>query len=162
MLLARIYEVFPLVCPRCGTEMRVIAIITDGPTVRDMKELNIGVRSLLVVVLLCPMAGMTETIPLWFQMRPVAPAAGESIVLILSRDRLLPPPTSRVYVSDVRDATGNTIAIDGRFQAPPPYSSSVATNFLFKLPAGTIKVRYYDSPQPKPDHRRQTPLRRSL
>jgi hypothetical protein len=36
MLLARIYEVFPLVCPRCGTEMRIIAFITDGPTVRDI------------------------------------------------------------------------------------------------------------------------------
>ena len=36
MLLAHIYEVFPLVCPRCGTEMRIIAFITDGPTVRDI------------------------------------------------------------------------------------------------------------------------------
>ena len=36
MLLARIYEVFPLVCPRCGAEMRIIAFITDGPTVRDL------------------------------------------------------------------------------------------------------------------------------
>jgi hypothetical protein len=35
MLLARIYEVFPLVCPRCGGAMRIIAFITDGPTVRD-------------------------------------------------------------------------------------------------------------------------------
>jgi hypothetical protein len=36
LLLARIYEVFPLVCPRCGGEMRIIAFITDGPTVRDI------------------------------------------------------------------------------------------------------------------------------
>ena len=36
LLLARIYEVFPLVCPRCGGAMRIIAFITDGPTVRDI------------------------------------------------------------------------------------------------------------------------------
>jgi len=36
LLLARIYEVFPLVCARCGAEMRIIAFITDGPTVRDI------------------------------------------------------------------------------------------------------------------------------
>ena len=36
MLLARIYEVFPLVCPICGAEMRIIAFITDAPTVRDI------------------------------------------------------------------------------------------------------------------------------
>ena len=27
---------FPLVCPRCGADMRVIAFITAGPTVRDI------------------------------------------------------------------------------------------------------------------------------
>ena len=36
LLLARIYEVFPLVCSRCGAEMRIIAFITNGPTVRDI------------------------------------------------------------------------------------------------------------------------------
>jgi len=35
-LLARIYEVFPLVCSHCGGVMRIIAFITDGPTVRDI------------------------------------------------------------------------------------------------------------------------------
>lgn len=34
MLLARIYEIFPLVCPRCGGEMQIIAFITEAPTVR--------------------------------------------------------------------------------------------------------------------------------
>jgi hypothetical protein len=33
---ARIYEVFPLLCPHCGAEMHIIAFITDGPTVRDL------------------------------------------------------------------------------------------------------------------------------
>jgi len=33
-LLARIYEVFPLVCPTCGGAMRILAFITDAPTVR--------------------------------------------------------------------------------------------------------------------------------
>ena len=36
LLLARIYEVFPLVCPHCGGAMRIIAFITDAPTVRDI------------------------------------------------------------------------------------------------------------------------------
>jgi hypothetical protein len=36
LLLARIYEVFPLRCSLCGGEMRIIAFITDAPTVRDI------------------------------------------------------------------------------------------------------------------------------
>jgi hypothetical protein len=36
LLLARLYEVFPLVCPLCGGAMRIIAFITDGPSVRDL------------------------------------------------------------------------------------------------------------------------------
>ncbi len=29
MLLARIYHLFPLICPDCGSEMRVISVIQD-------------------------------------------------------------------------------------------------------------------------------------
>jgi hypothetical protein len=36
LLLASIYEVFPLVCPRCGGEMRIIAFITEAAAVRDI------------------------------------------------------------------------------------------------------------------------------
>jgi len=36
LLLARIHEVFPLVCPRCGGEMRIIAFITDAAAVREI------------------------------------------------------------------------------------------------------------------------------
>ncbi|MBK8387361.1 MAG: transposase [Candidatus Accumulibacter sp.] len=36
LLLARIHEVFPLVCPRCGGEMRIIAFITDAGAVCDI------------------------------------------------------------------------------------------------------------------------------
>jgi hypothetical protein len=36
VLLARIDEVFPLVCPRCGGEMRIIACITDAAAVREI------------------------------------------------------------------------------------------------------------------------------
>ena len=32
-LLARVYEVLPLICPHCGAEMRMIAAITDRPTI---------------------------------------------------------------------------------------------------------------------------------
>jgi hypothetical protein len=34
MLLARIYEVFPLTCMRCGTEMRIVAFITEAAAVQ--------------------------------------------------------------------------------------------------------------------------------
>jgi hypothetical protein len=34
MLLARIYEVFPLTCPRCGADMRIVAFITEASPVQ--------------------------------------------------------------------------------------------------------------------------------
>ncbi|MBM4119195.1 hypothetical protein FJ251_15950, partial [bacterium] len=36
MLLARIYEVLPLVCPRCGSAMRILAFVTEAATVRRL------------------------------------------------------------------------------------------------------------------------------
>jgi len=33
MLLARIYEVFPLRCSRCGEPMRIIAFVTDSGSI---------------------------------------------------------------------------------------------------------------------------------
>lgn len=33
-LLARIYEVWPLTCPRCQSEMRLIAFLTEPPSIR--------------------------------------------------------------------------------------------------------------------------------
>jgi hypothetical protein len=33
MLLARIYEAFPLVCPVCQTDLRLVAFITDSASV---------------------------------------------------------------------------------------------------------------------------------
>ncbi|MGH8829983.1 MAG: transposase, partial [Polaromonas sp.] len=41
-LIARIYEVFPLVCPVCAGQMRIIAFITQGAEVRKILE-HIGV-----------------------------------------------------------------------------------------------------------------------
>lgn len=38
MLLARIYETLPLVCPICGAQMRIIAFITDADTVRKILD----------------------------------------------------------------------------------------------------------------------------
>jgi hypothetical protein len=38
-LVARIYEVFPLVCPLCSAEMRVIVFITDPPTIHYIPRL---------------------------------------------------------------------------------------------------------------------------
>jgi len=36
LLLARIYEVFPLLCPHCGGEMRIIAFITEASAIHDI------------------------------------------------------------------------------------------------------------------------------
>ncbi|HSG06809.1 MAG TPA: hypothetical protein VLA36_00525 [Longimicrobiales bacterium] len=33
MLLARIYEVLPLLCPACGGQMSILALLTDPPVV---------------------------------------------------------------------------------------------------------------------------------
>ena len=44
VLIARIYEVFPLLCPMCGGQMRLIAFITEGAQIRRVLE-HIGVDS---------------------------------------------------------------------------------------------------------------------
>jgi transposase len=31
--MAKVYEVDPLICPRCGSEMKLITLITDPPEV---------------------------------------------------------------------------------------------------------------------------------
>jgi hypothetical protein len=36
LLLARIYEALPLLCPKCGGEMKIIAFITEGTVVREI------------------------------------------------------------------------------------------------------------------------------
>lgn len=36
LLLDRIDEVFPLLCPKCGSEMRIIAFIAEAPAVREI------------------------------------------------------------------------------------------------------------------------------
>ena len=42
VLIARIYEVFPLLCPICGGQMRIIAFITSSADIRQILE-HIGV-----------------------------------------------------------------------------------------------------------------------
>ena len=44
VLIARIYEVFPLLCPLCGGQMRLIAFITEGSQIRKILD-HIGVDS---------------------------------------------------------------------------------------------------------------------
>ena len=44
VLIARIYEVFPLLCPLCGGQMRIIAFITHSADIRHILE-HIGVES---------------------------------------------------------------------------------------------------------------------
>jgi hypothetical protein len=36
MLIARIYEAFPLLCPKCGGTMKIIAFIDEGETIREI------------------------------------------------------------------------------------------------------------------------------
>jgi len=38
MLLARIYEAFPLVCPVCRAEIRLIAFVTDSASITRILE----------------------------------------------------------------------------------------------------------------------------
>ena len=38
MLLARIYNLFPLLCPECGAEMQIIAIIQEKPVINKILE----------------------------------------------------------------------------------------------------------------------------
>lgn len=38
LLLARIYEVFPLTCPQCGGAMRIIAFIDEGEAIRKILQ----------------------------------------------------------------------------------------------------------------------------
>lgn len=44
VLIARIYEVFPLLCPKCGGQMRLIAFIIEGTQIRKILN-HIGVDS---------------------------------------------------------------------------------------------------------------------
>ena len=44
VLMARIYEVFPLACPICGGQMRIIAFITHSADIRQILE-HIGVET---------------------------------------------------------------------------------------------------------------------
>ena len=44
VLIARIYEVFALLCPMCGGQMRLIAFITEGIQIRQILD-HIGVES---------------------------------------------------------------------------------------------------------------------
>ena len=36
LLLARIYDVLPLVCPKCGGEMKIIAFLTEAVVIREI------------------------------------------------------------------------------------------------------------------------------
>ena len=44
VLIARIFEVFPLLCPKCGGQMRLIAFVTEGMQIRKILD-HIGVDS---------------------------------------------------------------------------------------------------------------------
>jgi len=35
-LLSKVYEIDPLVCPKCGCEMKVVAVIQDPAEIRDI------------------------------------------------------------------------------------------------------------------------------
>ena len=58
VLVARIYEVFPLLCPICGGQMRIIAFITHRADIRQILD-HIGVDSEL------PHITPASALPLW-------------------------------------------------------------------------------------------------
>ena len=58
MLLARIYEALPLVCPNCHAPMRIIAFITDADTVQKVLD-HLGESTLL------PRIAPAHGPPLW-------------------------------------------------------------------------------------------------
>ena len=58
VLIARIYEVFSLLCPMCGGQMRLIAFITEGTQIRRILD-HIGVDSEL------PRIWQARGPPLW-------------------------------------------------------------------------------------------------
>ena len=52
LLLARIYEAFPLSCPTCGTEMHIVAFITEASTVqRILNHIGKNGNAVIKVVL---------------------------------------------------------------------------------------------------------------
>ena len=44
MLIARIYDVFPLVCPQCGGELKIVAFLTETAPIQRIL-IHIGERS---------------------------------------------------------------------------------------------------------------------
>lgn len=53
---ARIYEVLPLVCPKCGGEMKIIAFITEPRVIREILADTIP-----DTIPFCPPARMIES-----------------------------------------------------------------------------------------------------
>lgn len=88
--IARIYEVFPLICPLCAGQMRIIAFITDGAEVRKILE-RIGVD------FLAPRVSPARGPPLWDGCD--APA-GECVQALLEWD--LPAQPALDYPVDQR------------------------------------------------------------
>jgi len=89
LLLARIYEVFPLRCSLCGADMRIIAFITDPTTVRDiLAHLGEPIRA--------PIVAPARGPPLW-----AAVDAAPSDAFALADTVALPPPA---YAFDQRIA----------------------------------------------------------
>ena len=39
-LIAKIYEINPLVCPKCGSEMKILAVITDSYEINKILKLS--------------------------------------------------------------------------------------------------------------------------
>jgi hypothetical protein len=64
-LLARIYEVFPLLCPLCGAQMRIVAFITDPtPSARDLAHLGEPIRPPIIAPARGPPARRYGTYPM--------------------------------------------------------------------------------------------------
>jgi len=83
MLLARIYEVLPLLCPRCGQPMKIIAFVTERESLRPLLEC---VGQDADPPPLSPARGPPQP---WLELGPGAPCIGEE-----------DPPSLRFGVTD--------------------------------------------------------------
>lgn len=123
MLLARIYEIFPLRCALCGAEMRIIAFITQAPAVNTILG-HLGEPTTPPEV--APARGP----PLWDTVAEPVPRWGDSPArappLLESRPELIridSGPGSRLSEpgSRPRGHPGRTLgAVDTYFVGAPP------------------------------------------
>ena len=126
LLLARIYEVFPLRCPRCGAVMRIIAFITGTAAVR-------GILIHLGEPITPPTIAPARGPPLWAAMDDAASDA-------VPADILAPPAPDFVFDQRIAGSQAPGLAATARRGGdsclPLPTGSLPANLFAPSLQTG--------------------------